>query len=127
MSVVDFLSGLTVHRVCIGYDLRLLVGDEKWQNDAVVVIEEPCVVTHPDGSERKVQISAPETIPALLAADPRLIVEVSEEGGALRIVLDDGCEIVIPPNDEYEAWRIEGPGDRGVVCMPGGELAVWSE
>ena len=113
-----------MHQVRIGYDLRLVVSDPKWsdENEAQIVIEEPCVVTYPDGSEHGVQIAARETIPPLLTAQARRISEVSAEAGALRVVLDDGGKIVIPSSDEYEAWRIEGPGETSVVCLPGGEL-----
>ena len=31
-----------------------------------------------------------------------------------------------PPDSDYEAWQVAGPGSRLVVCAPGGRtLAVW--
>jgi hypothetical protein len=122
---VGFLSGLTVHQIRIGYDLRLVVSDAKWldENNAEVVIEGPCLVTEPGGAESRVRLADPDSIPSLLRLQSRIIGKVSAEGGTLRAVLDDESALAVPPLDEYEAWRIEGPGDSLVVCMPGGELA----
>jgi hypothetical protein len=30
------------------------------------------------------------------------------------------------PSPKYEAWNVAGPDKQLVVCMPGGELAIWS-
>jgi hypothetical protein len=127
VSAVDFLSGLTVHQIRVGYDLRLIVSDAKWssENDAEVVIESPCTVTYPDGSELRVRLVDRETLPALLSFQSHGITDASGEAGTLRVVLDNGSTLVIPALAECEAWRIEGPGEHGVVCMPGGELAIW--
>ena len=50
-----------------------------------------------------------------------------EESGALLLVFDDGKSIRVEPDETYEAWTIAGPRGRKIVCMPHGELAVWSE
>jgi hypothetical protein len=125
VSPVGFLSGLTVHQVRVGYDLRLVSWSD--ENDVEVVMEAPCFVTDPGGTEHRIEHDNLGTIPALLALQSRIITEVSADHGSLRAVFDDGSTLMVPPLDQYEAWRIEGPGDRGVVCMPGGELAVWDE
>jgi Family of unknown function (DUF6188) len=129
MSTVGFLSGLTVHQVRHGYDLRLIASDAKWldRNDVEVIVEAPCLVTDPDGREHRVERDDLGTIPALLALQSRVITNASAEDGTLRAAFDDGSTLAVRPHDEYEAWHIEGPGDSGVVCMPGGELAVWDE
>jgi hypothetical protein len=84
-------------------------------------MEAPCLVTDPDGTESRVERGKLDTIPALLALQSHVITEVSHDG-ALRAAFDDGSTLAIPPLDEYEAWRIEGPGEKLIVCLPGGEL-----
>jgi hypothetical protein len=119
VSSVGYLSGLTVHQVRVGYDLRLMSSDPKWldENDAEIVIEAPCSVTDPGGTEHRIERGDPGTIPALLALQSRVITEVSADGGTLRAVFDDGSTLAVPPLDQYEAWRVERPGGQGVVCM----------
>jgi hypothetical protein len=55
----------------------------------------------------------------------KTIKEVSTDGGTLRATFGDGRTLAVPPLDQYEAWEIRGPGDQGIICLPGGELAVW--
>jgi hypothetical protein len=33
----------------------------------------------------------------------------------------------VPPDLDYEAWQVRGPGNSLVVCVPGhsGDLAIW--
>lgn len=50
-----------------------------------------------------------------------------ESNGELRIDLDSGHRLVVEPDRYFEAWHVTDPGRYLVVCMPGGELAVWSQ
>jgi hypothetical protein len=72
VSPVGFLCGLTVHQVRVGYDLRLMSSDAKWQdeNDVEIVMEAPYLVTDPAGTEHRVELDKLGTIPALLALHP---------------------------------------------------------
>ena len=51
-----------------------------------------------------------------------------DDDGTLRFGFDNGVALTVPPDSEYEAWQIIGPGTATIVCMPGssGELAIWS-
>ncbi|MEU7633806.1 DUF6188 family protein [Nocardia sp. NPDC049220] len=51
---------------------------------------------------------------------------VVDSAGTLTIDLDSGNRLVVPPDDEYEAWTLVGPNGYRVVCMPHGELATWT-
>jgi hypothetical protein len=51
---------------------------------------------------------------------------VAEDTGTLVLAFGDGTGVRVEPDDAYEAWTIAGPGGQKIVCMPGGELAVWS-
>ncbi len=52
---------------------------------------------------------------------------VAEDSGILVLAFSDGTGIRVEPDDAYEAWTVAGPGGKKIVCMPGGELAVWSD
>lgn len=56
-----------------------------------------------------------------------VVSSVAEESGALALAFSDGIRLRVEPHQVYEAWTIAGPGGKKVVCMAGGELAVWSE
>jgi hypothetical protein len=43
----------------------------------------------------------------------------------LELEFSNGAHMCVPPNDKYEAWQLSGPGGLLIICMPGGELAVW--
>ncbi|MFL0177363.1 DUF6188 family protein [Mycobacterium sp. SMC-13] len=46
--------------------------------------------------------------------------------GSLSMTFDDGSRLCVPPDANYEAWNLSGPGGLFVVCMPGGALETWS-
>ncbi|GGL27945.1 DUF6188 family protein [Nocardia jinanensis] len=46
--------------------------------------------------------------------------------GTLRLEFDSGSSIEAFSDADYEAWSVVGANGYRVVCMPGGELAVWS-
>lgn len=46
--------------------------------------------------------------------------------GTLCIAFVDGGELRVNPDDTYEAWTVTGPAGYKAVCMPSGEVAVWS-
>lgn len=45
--------------------------------------------------------------------------------GTLRLVLDH-FQLTVKADPDYEAWNVTGPGGPRIVCMPGGQLAVWT-
>ncbi|MGV9411370.1 DUF6188 family protein [Nocardia sp. NPDC003693] len=54
-----------------------------------------------------------------------IVTATVESDGELRIDLDTGHRLVVEPDRFFEAWTVTDPGRYLVVCMPGGELAVW--
>lgn len=61
---------------------------------------------------------------------PRLtgvLREVSATGnGTLQLEFESGSSIWMFADSNYEAWSVVGAEGFRMVCMPGGELAVWS-
>lgn len=53
--------------------------------------------------------------------------ELEHPDGTLLLNFAGGASVAVPPDVNYEAWSVIGPGNALVVCMPGtaGELAIW--
>lgn len=49
----------------------------------------------------------------------------SDDGGCLMLTIGTST-VRCDADQRYEAWRVRGPDGQGIVCMPGGRLAVWS-
>lgn len=45
--------------------------------------------------------------------------------GTLEINFEDGSYLKAEPQESYEAWQILTKVGNRIVCMPGGELAIW--
>ena len=54
-----------------------------------------------------------------------IVLAATEHGGDLAVTFDR-ARLDVPANERHEAWNIHFPGRQFIVCMPGGELAVWS-
>ena len=118
-----------------------------WEGDSVISVCFDGAVTLQTSAdyELRVETNAAIEIPgeAALAFDPerpgtvaaRLVNLIGKRvsraeatnTGVLDIHFDDRVQLVVPPNDNYEAWSISGPRQERIVCMPGGELAIWSK
>ncbi|QIZ37428.1 DUF6188 family protein [Saccharopolyspora sp. ASAGF58] len=49
----------------------------------------------------------------------------TENDGTLIVRFASESELRAHPSRIYEAWTVAGPGGMKVVCMPGGDLAIW--
>ncbi len=45
--------------------------------------------------------------------------------GTLKLEFIDGDKLSIVAHPKYEAWGIAGDRGLRIVCMPGGDLAIW--
>lgn len=52
------------------------------------------------------------------------VQSVVERDGELSVVFES-VTITVHPDDQYEAWQIRADDETLIVCVPGGELAVW--
>ena len=59
--------------------------------------------------------------------DKTISSSTAKESGVLDLGFTDGATLRVKPNETYEAWTVAGPHVRKVVCMPRGELAIWSD
>ncbi|CAM4301809.1 DUF6188 domain-containing protein [Nocardia ninae] len=51
--------------------------------------------------------------------------DASEVEG-LSLGFDSGATIHVPVHDRYESWGVAGLDHSRVICLPGGEFAIWS-
>lgn len=65
-------------------------------------------------------------LPGLRLFNRRVASAIAYKNGQLRVLFEDGAAIRSLANEAYEAWQFQGVGGLRIVCMPGGELAVWS-
>ena len=49
-----------------------------------------------------------------------------DNAGLLSIKFEDGTEIAVEADDEFESWQVTGPSGSLIACMPGGDIAIWS-
>jgi hypothetical protein len=49
----------------------------------------------------------------------------ADDDGTLRLEFANATTLKCPFDPDYEAWHTSGPGYNMVVCMPGGEYAIW--
>lgn len=55
----------------------------------------------------------------------RCAVEVRDDA-VLIIAFENGKAIEVRPDERYEAWELVSSIGERWICMPGGELAIWS-
>jgi Family of unknown function (DUF6188) len=84
--------------------------------------------------ELYVDASAPEAVGGdgislpLVALVGRTVSAASADDGTLRLAFDDGSLLRCRPDPKYEAWEVVGGDPQAlVICLPGGELAIWDK
>ena len=89
-----------------------------------VVIE---TVAHLVGPRGRVEVEPgenPSDVLATLLGEVVRTVRTDDDGG-LRIAFAGGSELVVGADAEYESWAVTAPDGVLIVCLAGGELAVW--
>jgi hypothetical protein len=118
------LQGQSVTRVCFDTALTVLTSQ-----DCELRVETDAAIQAADGKLTPFDPESPgvAAVPLVqLTSDSIIVAEVGSLGN-LVIVFESGVELSVAPHVEYEAWGVVGPDGRRVTCMPGGELALWSE
>ncbi|CCF61488.1 DUF6188 family protein [Nocardia cyriacigeorgica] len=119
------VSGMRVSCVTIGYTVTAWLG-ESFEYELQI----ECDLEIADGSQPANQVEYEryqehrEQIQTLVGA----VVETAtiDSSGSLELGLDTGVSVRVLPDMEYEAWSLVGPRGYRVVCLPGGQLAIWS-
>jgi hypothetical protein len=117
------LEGQTVTQVSADFTVSLIT-DANYE----VRIETVFSMHTPDGDVNfPLGTDAIDPVLVRLLLRQTVTSSAAEESGALTIDLSGGISLRVEPHEIYEAWTIAGPGGKKIVCMAGGELAVWSE
>lgn len=128
MSDLNFLVGSTVLSIAVDRELTMRV--QHGADEGLIVLTR-FRFTDAGGGTRELdaETDRPGLVTALctrsLTQFPSRIAAATEDRGTLSFRFDDGSEIAAAPDDQYEAWEVV-MGRKRVVCMPGGELAIWS-
>jgi hypothetical protein len=117
------LEGQTVTQVSADFTVSL-VTDANYE----VRIETVFSMRTPDGDLNfPLGNDAIDPVPVRLLLHQTVTSSAAEGSGALALAFSGGTTLRVEPHEMFEAWTITGPGGRKIVCMAGGELAVWSE
>ena len=65
--------------------------------------------------------------PLLEVARSTITAASTEDDGTLVVALGSSALLRVAPHDRYEAWTLTSRTGFMVVCVPGGELAIWDE
>ncbi|MFJ2034316.1 DUF6188 family protein [Streptosporangium sp. NPDC087985] len=117
--------GMQVIQVQVSYQLTLLL-----DSGAHVDMEAEAMLSHgplsaPDATMDRLVPERQEVAPALALFGATVLSSVAFKSGALGLVFDIGAHLSVKPDPQYEAWSAHGPGALLLVCLPGGDLAVW--
>ncbi|MBA2948982.1 DUF6188 family protein [Streptomyces himalayensis] len=117
------LQGQAVTRVCFDSALTVLTS-----GDYELRVETEAVLQVSSGDHVSFDPESPDVVAPYLVRLARDVITGAEVGrvGDLVIEFESGTNLIVRPDDDYEAWGLVGPKGRRVTCMPGGEIAVWS-
>jgi hypothetical protein len=126
MRVPTPLIGCQVERTAFDYQVRLsLVGldsDGRCRVNAELVIETPFLLRDPAGEWHELDPgSGSDLAPVLDLFRRTLSTAEIRDWGALHLTFNDGAELHIDPDAQYESWALTGTGVDPVMVGPGGE------
>ena len=125
------ISGFTVTRCCIDYRFSLdLIRPEqviRGQEHASLIIDGHFEYVAGDTTTRHDPEQHPEELGPVLKLFRRTVEAASiAADGTLHIQFSDQMSIRVPSLFDYEAWELHHDDGRMLICMPGGNIAVWS-
>jgi uncharacterized protein DUF6188 len=95
------------------------------QDPITVMIESEFTLVNETGSRLLHPEHPGELGPAFALFGATVRVAEAYKKGALRIEFEDGREIVVAPDNQYEAWGLASDGGVKIICPPSGGLSVW--
>ena len=118
---ITLLAGSKVEYVQLGHALVLgLTGGRQ------VLIETVAELTGPAGRFDVEPGDEPSDVLATLLGD---VVRAAwmRDCGELHLAFRSGSELSVSPDADVESWAVTGPDGVLMVCLAGGELAVWGD
>jgi Family of unknown function (DUF6188) len=126
------LGGWQVDCCCVAEDVRLLFlypPPGATELDTFEVSLRTPFVIDVRGKQHLLDPTGPRACLApLLALYGRAVKAASvSSDGTLSMTFADGAMLVVEPDLILEAWELTGPRQTRVICLPGGDGAVWFE
>jgi Family of unknown function (DUF6188) len=91
-----------------------------------IFIEQPTIVLARPGKPTAAHAPDSDAVAtALLSVLSQGASEITLTGGQLVISFETGLALKVDPDQRYESWQISSDDGLLIVCMPGGELAIW--
>lgn len=118
------LDGFEVEGVVVDHDVTLRLASALGQM-LIIRLEEPFSWKQ---DQKSITLSAddPSALPIISSLGHKETRSVTIwKNGDLEIELSNAGLISVRPNGLYEAWELSEPNGLRIVCMPGGELAIW--
>jgi hypothetical protein len=119
------LTGSQVWRTAFDYQVRLTLiarhPDEGCRVDAELVIETPFRLCDASGEWHDLDTGTGSRLAPVLDLFMKTVATVEvRERGALAVAFDDGCELFVGMDPQYESWRLSGEGVDDILVGPGG-------
>jgi hypothetical protein len=120
------LTGCTVNRCCADWAVTLEMQNPDGDHFELR-IGDVFAFTAPDGTETLLRSEEDPAGLGPVLTCTRTVVEsaTAVEDGHLEMSFVDGSSLRVNPSPAYEAWEFTGPRGSKIVCMPGGEPAIW--
>ena len=119
------LKWFTLDQICLDYRVTLLLAQP--QSSVTVIIETPFILRLDLRSVRIVPDQILSTVPMLPLLHQTLVALTAFRDGRLLLQFEEGTEIEVQKDAQYEAWETYGDGetaDVGMLCS-GHEGSPW--
>lgn len=119
------LIGCQVWRTAFDYQVRLNLGalhpDEGYRVDAELAIETPFLLRDANGEWHELDPGTGARLAPVLDLFMKTITTVEiRNHGALALAFDDGCELFVGTDPQFESWHLSGHGVDDILVGPGG-------
>jgi len=119
----EFLAGKKISRLSFDFAVVIELFDKSL--NATIRIEQEMsfleagksVVVNPGNAE--------SAAPLLRLFGAEVKTAEAKQDGTLVVEFHQDRSLVVSPHPKYEAWELFANNGIKVVCMPGGELAIW--
>ena len=118
------LDGKAVCRFLVDNQLQIQFFEP--QDEETTIVIEGQFTLDIDGEVRTLHAAEPAALGPVFALF-RAVVEttLALKNGKLEVKFREGAKISAMPHRDFESWSIVGARGLRIVCMPGGELAIW--
>ncbi len=120
------LGGKTVTQIRIDYAFSLIIWESRDLDFAVRIEGRFIFQVGNEEYALDAEEGAHTLCPALAIFGKTIQSALAHKDGTLELTFSDDSRVLVPPDPQYEAWEVSGPGGMLLVSLPGGSLAVWS-